>query len=174
MTLRATNNTVFCRPDFAVQKRLSRWASDGEEIATEHFGTVKVGSTVTYSNVPGTNKMAWGEVQSVGPGAAWMRGKYPLDRILRPGDVIGFDAAQYQNWRDGDEKLMILPVDAALCRFNPDDEAPQPLGIYFASVPDEASTRRFTLGKKAQAAGFILTNDVRAGEIRITDNPHSK
>lgn len=174
MTLRATNNTIIGRPCFEVQRRLSRFGCDGETIETKEFGTVKVGSTVTYENKPGQNKMAWCSVLSVGPGAAWMKDRYRLDRILRPGDVIGFDASQFTNWQDDGENLMMLPVDAALCRFNPGSELPEPLGIYIMTVPDEDATRRFVLGKRGQAAGFILTNDTAKGEIRITDNVHSK
>jgi hypothetical protein len=153
---------------------MSSLASAGETIETKEFGTVKVGSTVTYTNRPGENRFAWGTVRDVGPGAAWMKDRYRLDRILRAGDVIGFDQSQYVDWHDNDERLMILPVDAALCRLNPGDAAPTPLGVYFMSVPDDDATRRFTLGKKAMAAGFILTNDRAKGEITVTDNPNSK
>jgi hypothetical protein len=174
MPLRATNNSIICRPNYEVQRRMSPMASDGEEIKTEHFGTVKFGRTVEYTNTPGANKMAWGSVIDVGKGAAWMKDRYCLDRILRKGDVIGFDASQYTNWRDGDESLMMLPVDAALCCFNPGDEMPQALGVYIMTVPDEGATRRFVLGKASQERGFVLTNDTKRGEIRISDNPHSK
>lgn len=174
MSIRATNNTIVGTPCFEVQRRLSRLGCDGEAIETKEFGTVRVGSTVTYTNVPGTNKMAWLTVSSVGPGAAWMAGKYRLDRWLKAGDVIGFDASQYVDVSRDGAQLMLLPVDAALCRFNPSDEMPVPLGVYFMSVPDEAAARRFAMGKKLQATGFVLTNDARAGEIRITDNPNSK
>lgn len=172
--IRAVNNTILVRPDYSVQRRMSHLASDGETIETKQFGTVKVGRTVTYTNTPGENRMAWGTVESVGPGAAWMQGKYRLDRTLRAGDVIGFDCSQYQNWRDGDSELMVLTVDAALCRFNPDMAAPEALGVYIGTVPDEAAARRFVLGKAGQSAGFVLTNDTAKGEIRISDNPHSK
>jgi co-chaperonin GroES (HSP10) len=173
--IRATNNTILGVPNYEVQRRMSHLASAGaEEIHTKQFGVVRVGRTSTYENKPGQNKMAWGSVVSVGPGAAWMNGKYRLDRILKPGDVIGFDTSQYTDWKDGDTRLMMLPVDAALCLFNPGMAAPQALGVYFASVPDEAAARRFVLGKAGQGAGFILTNDTAKGEIRVTDNPHSK
>lgn len=172
--IRATNNSIICRPNYEVQRRMSRFGCDGETIETKEFGAVKVGSTVTYTNKPGENKMAWGSVLSVGPGAAWMKDRYRLDRILRPGDVIGFDASQYVNWQDDGENLMMLPVDAALCRFNPGSELPEPLGVYIMTVPDEDATRRFVLGKRGQDAGFVLTNDTKKGEIRITDNAHSK
>jgi len=174
MKLIAKNNSILCTPNYEVQKRMSPMGCDGEEIHTKEFGTVKVGRTVEYKNSPGQNKMAWGTVRSVGRGGAWMKDKYRLDLILKPGDVIGFDASQYVNWKDYDDSpLMMLPVDAALCVFNPGDERPRPLGVYFMSVQDEAAVR-FTLGKKAQQAGFILTNDAKNGEIRISDNPNSK
>jgi len=174
MTLRATNNSIIGTPNYEVQSRMSHLACDGEEILTKQFGTVRVGRIVQYSNVPGQNRMAWITVQSVGPGAAWMKDRYRLDRILKKGDVIGFDASQSVNWNDGGEQLMMLPVDAALCRFNPGDERPQALGVYFMSVPDEDAARRFVLGKRLQESGFILTNDTKRGEIRVADNPHSK
>lgn len=172
--IRAVNNVVLCVPNYEVQKRMSRFASDNEEIDTAQFGKVKIGRTVTYENVAGQNRMAWGTVHSMGRGAAWMKDKYRLDRVLKPGDVIGFDASQYVNWKDSDTELMQLPVDAVLCRFNIDDPEPQAMGIYFTSVPDEEATRRFVLGKKGQESGLILTNDVKKGEIRVSDNPNSK
>src|ERR1044071_3521381 len=172
--LRATNNSIIGAPNYEVQRRMSRWASDGEEIATKEFGTVKFGRTAEYTNRPGENKMAWCTVQSVGPGAAWMKDRSRIDPIIRRGDVIGFDASQYVNWQDGGCNLMMLPVDAALCRFNVTDEVPVPLGVYFTSVEDADAGRRFTLGKASQERGFILTNDRAKGEIRIADNPHSR
>lgn len=174
MPLKAKNNSILCTPNYEVQERMSRFASNGGEVHTKEFGTVKIGRTVEYTNVAGQNKMAWGTVESVGPGAAWMKDKYRLDRILSPGDVIGFDTSQYVNWKDDDTELMNLPVDAVLCRFNSSDTVPQAIGIYFLSIPDEEAARRFVLGKKAQELGFVLTNDTKRGEIRISDNPNSK
>lgn len=176
MKLKAKNNTILCTPNYEVQKRMSILGCDGEVIETKEFGKVEVGRTVTYENKPGQNRIAWGTVQSVGPGGAWMKDKYRLDRFLREGDVIGFDTSQYVNWNDHDNEgaLMMLPVDAALCRFNPNDEKPVALGIYFMSTADEEATRRFVLGKKMQDLGFVLTSNQKSGEITITDNPNSK
>jgi hypothetical protein len=174
MKLRATNNSVYCIPNYEVQRRMSHLASVGtEEIHTKEFGTVKVGKTVEYTNKPSDNRIVWGTVQSVGPGAAWMKGKYRLDRILNPGDVIGFDSGQWVPIDLDGQDGMQLPVDAVLCRFNSGEERPKPLGVYFMSVQDDAASR-FVLGKKLQAAGFILTNDQKSGEIRISDNQASK
>lgn len=176
MKLKAKNNTILCTPNYEVQKRMSILGCDGEVIETKEFGKVEVGRTVTYENKPGQNRIAWGTVQSVGPGGAWMHGRYRLDRFLREGDVIGFDTSQYVNWNDHDNEgsLMMLPVDAALCRFNPSDEKPVALGIYFMSTADEEATRRFVLGKKMKEMGFVLTSNQKSGEITITDNPNSK
>lgn len=174
MKLRAINNSVLCAPNYEVQKRMSILGCDGEEIETKQFGKVSVGRTVTYENKPGQNKIAWGTVVSVGRGGAWMKDKYRLDRILREGDVIGFDTSQYVNWRDHDQNLMMLPVDAVLCRFNPGAERPEAMGVYFMSTADEEATKRFVLGKKMQDAGFILTSNQKSGEITVTDNPASK
>lgn len=174
MRLKATNNSVICTPCYEVQTRLSQFACLGEEIETKQFGKVKVDNPSSYTNVAGTNRIAWGVVKSVGRGAAWMKDKYRLDVILQEGDVIGFDASQYTNWDEHGSPLMMLPVDAVLCRFNPGQTRPEALGVYIMTVPDEEAARRFVLGKKAQELGFILTNDAKKGEIRISDNPHSK
>ncbi len=176
MKLKAKNNTILCTPNYEVQKRMSILGCDGEVIETKEFGKVEVGRTVTYENKPGQNKIAWGTVQSVGPGGAWMKDKYRLDRILRTGDVIGFDTSQYVNWNDHDNEgaLMMLPLDAVLCRFNPSDTQPIAIGIYFMSTADEEATRRFVLGKKMKEMGFVLTSNQKSGEITITDNPNSK
>lgn len=174
MPLKAKNNSVLCVPNYEVQERLSRFASNGGEVNTKEFGVVKFGRTVEYTNVAGQNRMAFGTVQSVGRGAAWMKDKYRLDRILREGDVIGFDASQYTNWDEHGSPLMMLPVDAVLCRFNPGQAHPEAIGVYIMTKPDEEAARRFVLGKKTAESGFVLTNDAKKGEIRISDNPHSK
>jgi hypothetical protein len=170
--IRAENNTILLRPHYEVLKRLTKFASTGEDIDTPQFGRVRVGHTVEYKNAVPGNNLAWGEVVSVGRGASWMKDKYRLDRILRAGDIIGFDACQFSTVRVDGEDMMLVPVDAALCRFNPDFAQPQPLGVYFMSVEAPEASHRMVYNQKERS--FVLTANQAAGEFKISDAPGSK
>ena len=170
--IRAQNNTILLRPHYKVLNRLTKFASTGEEIDTPQFGRVRVGHTVEYKNAVPGNNLAWGIVESVGRGASWMKDKYRLDRVLGRGDIIGFDACQFSNVRVDGEDMMLIPVDAALCRFNPDMERPQPLGVYFMSVEAPEAAHRMVYNQKEKS--FVLTANQAAGEFKISDAPGSK
>jgi len=165
----AKNNTILVRPVYEPWKRLSPLASTGEEINTAQFGTVKVHGSQDYVNTKPGNHLAWGEVLSVGPGAAWMGGKQDLG--LRLGDVIGFDQCQEVSLKFQGEETFFIPTDAALCRFNPTDPMPAPLGVHILTREEEGAGHRLTFSGPARK--FILPNGQAQGAIKVSDSPHS-
>lgn len=169
MGIQAKNNTVVMRPNFEALRRLSQFALQDETIETKEFGAVKVGAP-KYDNSKGGNRIAWGEVQSVGPGPAWMQGKYRLDRVLQRGDVIGYDLAQ--QCAAGDSHL--IPVNAALCRFNPGMAIPEPLGPYILTVEEAGAAERLVFTDALTRRGLTLPRNDVSGTIKVSDSPTSK
>lgn len=177
MKLRAMNNTVLLRPVYEPWKRLSPLASTGETIETEQFGTVKTHGSQDYVNTKAGNHLAWGEVLSVGGGAAWMRsewreGKPRHDELIRPGDIIGFDQCQEVSLTFQGQETFFIPVDAALCRFNPGDPIPVPLLHYIMTREEEDAGRRITLS--SAAVKLHLPRTQASGTIKVSDAPQSQ
>jgi co-chaperonin GroES (HSP10) len=172
MTIRAVNNTIIVRPNYEVLRRLSNIAlAEDQTIETKEFGTVKVGGK-TYDNQDHNKEMAWGEVVSIGRGAAWMRDEYRLDKVLKPGDIIGFESCQQVSTKFQGEEVYFLPLNAALCRFNPQDERPKPLGVYVLTVEEPGAGERFTF--MAKNRGFELPKTQLGSVIKVCDAPHSQ
>lgn len=171
MKLIAKNNTILVKPNYEVLKRLSQFHSDGETFEHPVFGTVKMHASQDYVNTAPGNNIAWGTVMSVGPGAAWMAGKATLDRQLSPGDVIGFDAQHQVSTPFEGEKVFFLPVDQALCRFNPSDALPVPLGVYILTVEEPGAAERITFSERARK--FHLPRNSASGSLKVSDSPHS-
>ncbi len=172
MSIRAKNNTILVTPDYTVLKRLSQFHTDGEEIDHPIFGKVKMHASQDYVNTAPGNNIAWGKVMSVGPGAPWMAGKATLDRQLRAGDIIGFDACQQVSAPFEGETVFFLPVDAALCRFNPEDPLPVPLGVHVLTVHEDGAAERFTF--RERKTKLVLPRNAAAGSIKVSDSPHSQ
>lgn len=171
MGITAKNNTILLKPNYEVLKRLSQFHSDGETIEHPVFGPVKMHASQDYVNTAPGNNIAWGTVMSVGPGAAWMAGKATLDKQLRPGDIVGFDAQHQVSTPFEGEKVFFLPVDQALCRFNPDDPLPVPLGIYILTVEEPGAAERITFSSRARQ--FALPRNTSGGSLKVSDSPHS-
>ena len=173
MAIRARNNTVIVRPTYEPMMRLSQFASMGEEIETKEFGKVKVHGTKDYVNTAAGNNIAWGEVLDVGPGAAWMNGRYRMDKVLKRGDIIGFDQCQEVSMTFEGKPIFFLPVNAALCRFNASDELPAPLGAYILTKEEPGATESIMF---SSAAGrrFVLPRAQATGEIKVSDSAWSK
>jgi len=169
--LTAKNNTILVKPNYEVLKRLSQFHADGEVINHPVFGAVKMHASQDYVNTSPGNNIAWGTVMSVGPGAAWMAGKATLDEVLQPGDIIGFDVQHEVSTPFEGEKVFFLPVDQALCRFNPDDPLPVPLGFYMLTVEEPGAAERFTFSGAARQ--FALPRNSARGSLRVSDSPHS-
>jgi hypothetical protein len=165
--IRARNNTIIVEPNYEVLKRIDRFASTGEEIDTKEFGKVKVNGSQDYVNTNPGKILAWGTVKSVGPGAAWMGGKHRLDRELRKGDIIGFDAFAQVSLNVQGEKEFFLPVDQALCRFNPDQEMPEPIGVYVMTKEEPDALKSITF----KDPNIKLHLPGGTGEVKVSDNP---
>lgn len=177
MKLRALNNTVLLRPVYDPWQRLSPLASIGEEIHTKEFGTVKTHGSQAYVNTKPGNHLAWGEVLSVGQGAAWMRenwrdGKPRHQELIQPGDIIGFDQCQEVSLPIQGQDTFFLPCDQALCRFNPSDTIPVPLQHYILTREEEDAGRRFLFTSAAQK--FHLPRTQASGTLKVSDSPHSQ
>ena len=172
MAVRAVNNTITMRPNYEVLRRLSQFQARDEVIQTKEFGPVKVDSQRSYNNTTPGNNIAWGEVESVGRGAAWMLDKYRMDRVLKRGDIIGFDLSHQVSTRHDGEELFLLQVDKALCLFNPNMPRPEPLGVHILTVEEEGAGKRFAFSSKAR--GYVLPRSIDNGELKMSDSPHSK
>jgi co-chaperonin GroES (HSP10) len=173
--IRAMNNTIFCRPRPDIHKRICEFVTNGETIDSAVFGKVKIDSTIQYATSAPANNFAFGEVLSVGKGAAWMRDCYRLDQQLAPGDIIGFDLCQHSEIRHEGEIVYILSVDAALCHFEVHKPLPTPLGQYMLTCEEESSGERFTLSKQApEVARIILPRDMSRGELKVSNVPTSR
>lgn len=177
MKLRAKNNTILVRPIYEPWARLSPLASIGGEIDTKEFGTVKTHGSQAYVNTKPGNHLAWGEVLDVGPGAAWMRELWPANKpglrdLFHVGDVIGFDQCQEVSLLFQGQDTFFIPCDAGLCRFNPTDPVPVPLGHYIMTREDEDAGRRFTFSSAAQK--FHLPRTQASGSIKVSDAPQSQ
>ena len=177
MKIRAKNNTVLLKPVYEPWRRLSPLASIGEDIETKEFGTVKTFGSQAYVNTKPGNNLAWGEVLDVGDGAAWMRERWPHNRpghrsLIRKGDIIGFDQCQEVSLLFQGESTFFIPLDAALCRFNPEDAIPVPLFHYILTREEEDAGRRFTFSNQAQK--FHLPRTQASGSIRVSDAPTSQ
>jgi hypothetical protein len=177
MKLRAKNNTILVKPVYEPWKRLSPLASTGEEIDTAQFGKVKTHGSQDYVNTKAGNHLAWGEVQSVGAGPAWMRDGWRKgcprhDEAILPGDIIGFDQCQEVSLMFQGESTFFIPVDAALCRFNPSDPIPVPLLHYIMTREEEDAGRRITLSSAAQKLHLPRTQ--ASGTIKVSDAPQSQ
>ncbi len=171
--IRAVNNTVIVRPSYEPLRRLSKFAQTEEEtIQTKEFGPVKVGNAHHYDNTSPPNSIAWGEVMSVGRGAAWMQNGLRLDKTLRIGDIIGFDQCQQVSLEHESQTLFFLPVNAALCTFNPGEALPRAIGAHILTKEEEGIGERFTL--KAQKHGLALPRILAGGEMRVSDSVTSK
>jgi hypothetical protein len=172
MAIRAVNNTITMRPNYEVLRRLSQFQARDEVIETKEFGPVKVDSQRSYNNTTPGNNIAWGEVESVGRGAAWMLDKYRMDRVLKRGDIIGFDLSHQVSTRHEGEELFLLPVDKALCLFNPNMPRPEPLGVHILTVEEAGAGDRFTFASKK--SGLTLPRSMSNGELKVSDSAHSK
>ncbi len=172
MSITAKNNTILVKPNYSVLKRLSKFHADGETIDHPVFGKVKMHASQDYVNTAPGNNIAWGTVMSVGPGAAWMSGKATLDRQLRAGDVIGFDACNQVSTPFEGEQVFFLPVDAALCRFNDEDPVPVPLGVHVLTVQEPGAAERFTF--RDRKAKLVLPRGASAGSLKVSDSPWSQ
>lgn len=168
--IRARNNTIVVEPTYEPKRRLSPLASTGETIDSPLFGKVKVHGSQDYVNTSPGNNIAWGTVLSVGPGAAWMAGKYDMSRDLHVGDVIGFDVQHEVALPHEGRSVFFLPVDAALCRFNPSDPLPVPLGVYILTVEDAEAARRFVFKGKSK---LVMPRNASAGTVKVSDSPWS-
>lgn len=177
MKLRAKNNTILLRPVYEPWRRLSPLASIGEEIHTKEFGTVKTHGSQAYVNTKPGNHLAWGEVLSVGPGAAWMREHWPAGKpthqeLIREGDILGFDQCQEVSLTFQGQETFFLPCDAALCRFNPTDPIPVPLQHYVLTREEEDAGRKFTFTGAARKLHLPRTQ--ASGTIKVSDAPQSQ
>lgn len=172
--IRAVNNTILVRPNYEALTRTSKLHHLPGEVETKEFGKVSVGSAHTYKNTAGANNIAWGTVESVGRGAAWMLDKYRLDKILRPGDVIGFDSQRQVSTDHQGGELYMVPVDAALCLFNPGMERPKPLGVYMMTEEEDGAVARFMFRNPETAKRYAMTADMRKGEMKVSDSPWSR
>jgi hypothetical protein len=172
VSITAKNNTVLVKPNYEVLRRLSTFHADGEVINHPIFGAVKMHASQDYVNTSPGNNIAWGTVMSVGAGAAWMAGKATLDQQLQPGDVIGFDVQHEVSTPFEGEKVFFLPVDQALCRFNPGDALPVPLGVYMLTVEEPGAAERVTF--RDRKAGIVLPRNVATGALKVSDSPHSQ
>lgn len=167
----AKNNTILLRPTYEPLQRLSPLYMGGQTIDTKEFGAVKVDGNQGYVNTDPGNHIAWGTVLSVGPGAAWMAGKYRLDRDLAVGDTIGFDVSREVSTKHEGQEVFFLPLDAALCRFNPGQQLPEPLGIYVLTREEEGVGERFTFSEGARK--FVLPRTQASGTLKVSDAPQS-
>lgn len=174
MHIRARNNTILVKPRYDVLLRLNRFAWTEGVIPTKEFGDVKVHGSANYKNATPGNNIAWGEVLSCGQGAAWMQGHYRIDKYLREGDIVGFDSCQMASTKLLEETTFFLPVNAALCRFNPEDERPKPIGPYMLTVEEEGLVERITYSKAGRAAGLVAPRHQVTGEIKVSDSPTSQ
>lgn len=176
MRLRAKNNTILLRPVFEPWKRLSPLASIGEEIDTAEFGRVKTHGSQDYVNTRPGNHLAWGEVLSMGKGAAWRQqwpaGKPRLEDVLREGDIIGFDQCQEVSLRFQGAETFFIPTDAALCRFNPGMALPEPLQHYVLTREEEGAGQRITFTDAARK--YHLPRTQASGALRVSDSPTSQ
>lgn len=172
--IRATNNTIVIEPNYEVLTRLSDLHFNGGELDTKEFGKVTVGGVHTYNNARMANNIAWGTVQSVGRGAAWMQDRYRLDKVLRPGDVIAFDSRHEVSSPHDGKQIGLIPIDQALCVFNASMDRPKPLGVYMMTVAEPGALARFIYDNPETAARYAMTRDMEKGELKVSDNPHSQ
>lgn len=172
MRLVAKNNTVIVRPSYEPQKRLSRFRYDAQEIETKEFGKVKVDSNQSYKNVGPGNHIAWGVVDSIGAGPAWM-GKHRFDEGLRPGDTIGFESNRVSTLCFEGEDVFFVPADAVLCRFNPGLLEPEPLGVNILTREEPGSGERITFSEAGRGR-YVLPRTSADGAIKVSDSPHSQ
>jgi co-chaperonin GroES (HSP10) len=170
MNITAKNNTILLRTTYEPLRRLSRFNSTGETIETKEFGAVKVHGNQAYVNKSPGPKIAWGEVLSVGPGAAWMGNKMHLP--LEPGDVVGYEIGREVSTKFQGEELFFLTVDAALCKFNPGQELPEPLTYHVLTREEPGAGERFTFSGAA-AGRFILPRTMALGTLKVADSAHS-
>jgi len=171
--IRALNNTIVCRPRPDIHKRICEYVTNGEVIDSAIFGQVKLDSTLQYTTTAPENNFAFAEVLSIGRGASWMRDRYRLDRIIGPGDIIGFDLCQHSELRHENEIVYFLSLDAALCVFRVGARLPEPLGQYMLTCEEPGIGERFTLGMKERPR-IILPNTMSRGELKVSDKPTSK
>lgn len=175
--IRATNNTLVCRPRPDIHGRIVKWVTSGETVDSAVFGEVKIDNTVSYRVTSLANNFAFGEVLSVGRGAAWMSDKYRLDvegpSGNKPGTIIGFDLCQVSHsfLHDG-ETQYFLPINAALCRFDPGADMPQPLGVYFMTRHEPEAAIRFQ--KRDKKSGLWLPSAAGRGSIKTSDAEWSR
>ncbi len=169
--IRAVNNTILARPRPDIHAQLCRFASAGEEIDSAIFGKVRVDNTVSYEVTSKHNNFAFGEVLSMGNGPSWMAPEY-LPRIS-PGAIIGFDLAQVSHaFPFEGQTLYLLPLDAALCRFDVGAQLPAPLGGYVMTEEDPISLRR--LAMRDRKSELILPETTMQKGLKTNDRTWSR
>jgi hypothetical protein len=169
--IRAVNNTIIARPRPDIHAALCKFASSGEEIDSAVFGKVRVDNTISYDVTSKPNCFAFGEVLSIGRGPAWMD-PYYLPAI-GPGSIIGFDLAAVSHAHPFDgETLYMLPIDAALCRFDVGARLPVPLGAWILTEEDPVSIRRFQF--RDRKSPLILPDTIQKQGLKTNDRTWSR
>lgn len=169
--IRAINNTILCRPRPDIHAQLCRFATAGEEIDSAIFGKVRVDNSVSYDVTSQPNNFAFGEVISMGRGPAWMEPRYLP--AISPGSIIGFDLATVSHAHPFEgEILFMMPIDAALCRFDVGARLPAPLGGWILTEEDPVSLRRFQFRDRKSA--LILPDTVHAKGLKTNDRTWSR
>ena len=169
--IRAVNNTILARPRPDLHALLCKFASSGEEIDSAIFGKVRIDSTVSYDVTSKPNNFALAEVLSIGRGPAWMDPRYRPK--LEPGSIIGFDLAAVSHAHPFEgETLYMMPLDAAVCRFDVGARLPCPIGGWMMTEEDPASLRRFQLRDRKSA--LILPDSVMKAGIKTNDRTWSR
>lgn len=173
--IRATNNTILARPRPDIHAQLCKFASQGDVIDSAIFGKVRVDNTVSYEVTSKANNFAFGELLSMGQGPSWMDPAY-LPRVV-PGSIIGFDLAQVSHAfpfpsEKGTETLYLMPMDAALCRFDVGARLPVPLGGYVLTEEDPVSLRRLSM--RDRKSKLILPDTTMSRGLKSNDRTWSR
>lgn len=169
--IRAVNNTILARPRPDIHAQMCRFATQGEEIDTAIFGKVRVDNTVSYDVTSTPNSFAFAEVLSMGRGPAWMDPRYLP--AIGPGSIIGLDLATVSHAHPFEgETLYMLPVDAALCRFDVGGRLPVPLGGWILTEEDPISLRRYQF--RDRKTTLILPDTVEKRGLKTNDRTWSR